>query len=445
MRGLFRNHSRGALAIALAAGLAVSGFGLSAVPAEAKAKGGNSKEFIAAAGPLQKKLQELAALKEKGDAGDAAAKAQVAAQAKALVPEADKALAAATTDQDKMIGGQYAVTLGGMADDLALRKRGVQAMLASNQLKPEQIPTFQFYLGNFAYATGDYTTAATALSAAAAAGAQDEQLVPLLVESYSKAGKAGEGLAAARQAMNAVKTAGKPIPMAWINRSMVVAFNAKAGPQAIEFANMLVQEHPSNFNWLSSAQMVRTFGGLDPQATLDLFRLMDRSGALDNDPKFVGGEFKEYIEVADPRRLPGEVVRLADKGYASGALSKSDQWVSDARSNAAGRIAADKASLGSQVAGAKSAASGKVAQSLADAFLNYSDPAQAESLYQSALGKTGGEKDLILTRLGIAQYDQGKYAEAAQTFAQVTGPRQSVAKLWLARIQQVQKGAATAG
>lgn len=437
MRGLFRFQSGSALAIAVAAGVALAGFGLSTAPAEAK--GGNSKEFVAAAGPLQNKLKDLEKLKEAADAGDAAAKAKLEADAKALTPEMDSAMAAASTSKDQIIAGQYAVTLGGMSNDMALRKRGVKMMLDSGELKPEQIPTFQFYLGNFAYASGDYPAAAAALSAAAQSGMDDEQLVPLLVESYSKAGNAAQGLTEARKAIDAVKAAGKPVPESWISRAIVVAYNAKAGPQTMDFAKLLVQEYPSKFNWLNASQMVRTFGSLDPQATLDLFRLMDRSGALDNDPKFVSGEYKEYIESADPRRLPGEVVRVVDKGLASGALSRSDQWVNEARANAAGRIAADKGSLPSQVAGAKSAASGKVAQSLADAFLNYGDAAQAEELYKAALGKTGSERDVALTRLGIAQYDQGKYADAKQSFSQVSGVRKPVADLWLLRIKEVEK------
>jgi tetratricopeptide (TPR) repeat protein len=441
MRNLFRFQSGSAFAMAVAAGVALSGFGLSAMPAYAAKGGGNSKEFIAAAGPIQSKVAELDKLKGKAEAGDAAAKAQLAADAKALTPDIQKALAVASTSKDKIIAGQYAVSVGGMSDDMVLRKQGVQAMLDSGELKPEQVPTFQFYLGNFAYGTNDFATASTALAAAAQGGVTDEQLVPLLVESYSKAGNTAEGLSQARKAIDAVKAAGKPVPEAWISRSVVVGYNGKAGPQTIDFAKLLVQEYPSKFNWLNASQMVRTFGNLDPQATLDLFRLMDRAGALDNDPKFVSGEFKEYIEAADPRRLPGEVVRIADKGLASGALSKTDQWVSDARTNAAGRIAADKASLAGQVASAMSSASGKVPQSLADAFLNYGENAKAEELYKAALGKAGSDRDLVLTRLGIVQYDQGKYAEAAQNFSQVSGARKPVADLWLLRIKDVNKGA----
>ena len=37
---------------------------------------------------------------------------------------------------------------------------------------------------------------------------------------------------------------------------------------------------------------------------------------------------------------------------------------------------------------------------------------------------------MALTRLGIAQFDQGKFAEAEATFNEVEGPRDAIANLW---------------
>ena len=49
-----------------------------------------------------------------------------------------------------------------------------------------------------------------------------------------------------------------------------------------------------------------------------------------------------------------------------------------------------------------------------------------------ALAKGGidAEKDRVMTRLGIAQIDEGKYAEAKATLAKVGGPRAAIAQLW---------------
>ena len=429
MRGMFRFKSNSAMSMAVAAGLALAGFTISAAPAEAQKRVSNSKEFVAAAAPLQKKVDELEQLRASG-----ASDAQINAAVVETMPIAEAAVAAASNAQDQLLAGQFLVTLGGLNGDLALRQRGAQLMIDSGRLDATQVPQFQFYLGNFAYGAKDYQTAAQALKTASDMGFEHEQLVPLMMQAYGQAGRAQEGLAVAMQTMKARKAAGQPIPEDWISRANVVAYNAKMGPEAIAFSTMLVEEHPSNFNWLASTQMVRTFGGLDPQATLDLFRLMDRSGALDNDAQYVSNEYKEYIETADPRKNPGEVADLISRGIAKGKLDVSDTWVAESRTNAAGRVAADKASLPGLVKEAKSAANGRTAIIAGDVALNYGESAQAAEMYELALQKGGVDADLAQMRLGIAHYDMGNHGGASEAFAKVNGPRQNVARLWQALI-----------
>jgi hypothetical protein len=53
-------------------------------------------------------------------------------------------------------------------------------------------------------------------------------------------------------------------------------------------------------------------------------------------------------------------------------------------------------------------------------------------MYQIALTKPGVDAPRVLTRLGIAQTDLGKTAEAQANFAKVTGIRAPIAALWAA-------------
>lgn len=437
MRGMFRVKSGSTLAMAAAFGLAVSSFGLSAVPAYAAKGGGNSKAFVEAAMPLQKKVEELEGKKKAG-----AGEAEVKAGADALVPDLEKAMAAASTAQDKLLAGQFGVTIGGLNGDLKIRQRGAQMMIDSGQLKPEQVAQFQFYLGNFAYGAGDYAAAATALKAAADAGFQDNALIPLLIQAYGKAGRATEGLATARSVIDAKQKAGQSVPEDWLKRANAVAYEAKSGPDAIAFSTALVDQYPSDFNWLSAAQVVRTFGQFDPAATLDLFRLMDRSGALNSNRQYVLGEYKEYIETADPRKNPGEVVALVDKGLQKGILQAGDTWATEAKTAASGRVAGDRASLAGLMKEA-GAGNGKTAIIAGDVALNYGQAADAEKMYAIAAQASGVDQNLANTRLGIAQYDQKKFAEAKATFAKITGPRQTLAKLWMVHIDNQGQAPAT--
>ena len=441
-----RAGGRRILGSAIAAGL-VLGLGASPAMAQKKpkepkaakgqAKPGFSKEFSAVAQPLQVTLEAARVARAKVEAKDPAGQAELTAALGAASAQMAAAEAAVMNADDRLVIGQFQINLGGYLNDIPMRQRGAKNMLDSAKLDPTKVAEFQYYLGNFAYANKDYPTAQTALAAAIAGGHPADDTAELLADSYAKANNPKGGLDAMRKVVDARRAAGKPIPAAWLKRANTIAYTNKLGPEAIDWAILQVQLQPNNFNWLGSAQLVRQFSGFGPQETLDLFRLMLRSGALDNEPKFVSNEYKEYIEAADPRRLPGEVVKVIDKGTAAGALSGG--WVTEARATANGRIAADKASLGGQ---AGTARDGMAVAAVADAYLNYGDAAKAEELYAAALTKGATDKDRVLTRLGIAQVDQGKWAAAKDSFGKVAGMRTNLAKLWLIYIAQKSGGAA---
>ncbi|WP_068076458.1 hypothetical protein [Novosphingobium lentum] len=455
MRGIFGNIgmtaiARGALAVALAGGLLAGGVGLGATAAFAKDSapkaGGNSKEFVAAAGPIQKTLEAAKPLKAKVDASTGADKAAAQSQLTAALATAPAELAAveaaAKTPSDKMIAGQWGVALGGMINDVKMRQRGIQSMLDSGLVPAANLSEYQFYLGNFAYGNKDYPTAVKALTPVVAANYKEDAAAELLADSYAQQGQNTQALDSLKAAVAARKAAGGAVPEDWFKRANLIAYKNKLGPQAIEWATLMVQNSPTAFNWLGAGQLVREFGNFTNQESLDLGRLLLRSGGLSNDPKYVEREYVEYIQAADPRRLPGEVVKVGEAGIAAGALRANDSFVTDAMTQARGRVAADKASLPGLARDAAAAGNGVGALATGDAYLSYGDAAKAEGLYMLAVQKGGVDKDRALTRLGIAQSDEGKYAEAKATFAQVGGPRAPLAKLWTIYVDQKAGGTA---
>ena len=423
--------ARAALAVALSTGLTAGGVLLGAAPAFAKEKeapkgGTYSKEFVAVAGPVQKLVQDAQAAKAKGTP-DAQIKASLAGAADTLA----KAEAAAKTGQDKLAAGQFAVQLGGFLDDTAMRSRGVKSMIDSGLLEADKIPTFNFYLGNFAYASKDYQGAIDPLTKAVQGNVSEDAAAEMLADSYNELKRPAEGLAALKVALDARKAAGGVVPEGWYRRANVIAYKSKLGPQAIEWSTLLVQAQPNPLNWLGAGQLTREFSSFGKEESLDLGRLFLRSGALDNEKQYVAREYIEYIQAADPRRLPGETAKIIELGLSKGSLESSDMFVSDSLSQAKGRITADKASLVGLEKDARASADGKLAVATADAYLSYDNPAKAEELYQLALTKGGAiDKDRALTRLGIAQFDQSKYDAAKASFAQVGGVRAPLAKLF---------------
>ncbi len=430
MRSSFGLIGKTAMALALSAGMLT--VGATAAVAKEKApkeqKGAYSKEFVAAAAPIQKTITALDAAKKSG----ATPEAQKALLGTATA-ELAAAEAAAKTPLDRMAAGGWAVSIGGVLDDVGMRQRGIKNMLDSGQVPAANQTEYQFYLGNFAYGNKDYATVVSALTPVIQANYKDDSAAELLADAYSQQGQHAQALEALKAAVAARKAAGGAVPNNWFKRANLIAYTNKLGPQAVEWSTLMVENQPSALNWLGAGQLVREFGSFTNQESLDLGRLMLRTGGLNNDKKFVEREYVEYIEAADPRRLPGEVLKVANMGIAANVLRANDPFVADAMTQAKGRIGPDKASLPALDREARAGKDGKSALAMADAYLSYDEAAKAEEMYAMAIAKGGIDKDRAVMRLGIAQVDQKKFAEAKASFGQVTGAtRAPLARLWSA-------------
>ena len=408
--------SHAALGIALTMGLVASATIVPAPVEAAKKKKAPkmkfSKGFVAVAGPAQGAIDGLVV-------EDAAA----VEQAKSML---DQAFAAIEVEDDRFLAGTLAVNLGSKLRDPALQRRGIKAMLASGWADPAMQPRFNSIAGQLAYQAKDHAEAQSYLTKAIELGFTENNTEAILAESYIAENKLSQGLGVLVAAIERAKASGSEAPQSWHRRGLFTAYKAGMIKETTDFTVLLVRDHPAKENWGAGATILREMGNFSSQETLDLMRVMGRTGSYAEERDYV-----EYVQAADPRRLPGEVVEVLDHGIASGMLSATDTFVSDSKKQAAGRIAGDKASLPSYAADArKPDASLAAVTGAADALLSYGQSADAEELYSLALGQPGVDKAQVLTRLGIAQVDQGKFAEAQATFAKVTGKRETIARLW---------------
>ena len=398
-----------AMALALVAGGAMTATALEAPAlAQKKAKPNYSKAFVAAYAPLQEALS---------------AETPDPATVKAAIPAV---VAAVENDDDRYAAGGAIVNAGQKFNDNALARQGLELMLASGKVPAEQVGPYNFMIGQVAYNAKEYATSRAALEAALAAGYTDNNPEAIIAETYFAENQDAEGLAYLAKAIEARKAAGQTVNEDWIKRGLAVAYRANMKPDAVKFANLYVSEYPSETSWRDAIAILLNTGGYDKPATLDLLRLGRRAGTL-NDGRLYG----EYVEAADYRRLPAEVVAVIDEGKSKGFLSDSDTYLADTRKQAADRAAADRADMDGLLTDArKSGASLATVMAAGDAMLSMNRPAEAEEFYLKASTMAGADTPMALTRLGIAQYDQGKYAEAQATFNRVEGARQAIANLW---------------
>lgn len=431
MRGKFVAFRR-ATAAAAALAMGVSLAAVVAVPqAVAKDKEApkvtNSAEFSKAAGPFQTKFNDLQGKKGKMPEAD------FKAAAAALAPDLVTMEASVKSPLDRLIWGDWQRQVGGWTGDNALMGKGLQAMLDSGQLQPNLVSAVSAMLGQMDYLAKDYAGAIKVLGPLMNDPKIDDAVPQMLAESYNESGNPKGGLDALKQAIAARKAANAPIPEEWYTRGNRIAYGAKLSAESSEWALLLVAAYPSPLNWLGATQLVRnSTTNFTSAEELDISRLMDKSGALTLEPKFVEREYVAYLQAIDARRFPGEAVHIAEQGIASGALKADDTFVKDALAQARPRVAADKASLPGLAKEAAASPLGKVSLAAADTFLSYGDAAKADEFYTAALAKGGidADKDRALTRLGIAQIDEGKYADAKATLAKVGGSRAAIAQLW---------------
>ncbi|MDX3908790.1 MAG: hypothetical protein QHC67_03130 [Sphingobium sp.] len=380
-----------------------------------------SKEFMAAAQPVQKA----------NEAKDFAAMS-------AALPTAE---AAASTPDDKFTAGNFRLAAGIGLNDPKIQRDGIKQMLASGASLGADEGKFNFFAGKLAYDIKDYNDAVPYLQKAADANYEPSNSNLLLAEAnFQKAialsGPGGQlspaakpialqGLPALKKAIELEKAAGRPVPPAWLSRGFSIAYTA-GSPDAPQWAMLQVETDPSGNNW---RQLLRSFQDRNRTMTagenLDLMRLMYQTGALQSEY-----DYAEYADTASKLALFGEVKTVIDQGRSNGKLPASK--LNDFYTQATSKMASDKASLASAASDAAKAANGKTAAFTAGAYHGYGEYGKAVELYRLALQKGSVDAGEINTRLGIALALSGDTAGAKTAFEQVSsGPRKEIAQFWL--------------
>ena len=337
----------------------------------------------------------------------------------------EQTVAVAANLDDKYLSGQLMLSLGSMALDPSLQRRGIQLQLDSGKIGAAEKPKYLMVLGNLAMDQKDYAGARSSFQAASDAGAVPGDALISLADAYIKDNQTAAGL---KVLQSAVVKSGAGAPEGWMRYGIATAYKAKLPIDAAMFSNELVGMYPTKENWSLAIAVVRDLNGYQGHDQLDLLRLMQRTDSYSEERDYV-----EYVQAATKRGMPGEALKIIDAGVAAGKLKPNDQFVIDAKKESSGRVGADRASLPAQERDARGPkGTALTITAAADTFLSYDMAAKAEELYGLALAKPGVDATRVYLRLGIAQTDQGKYAEAQTSLAKVTDARAPIAQLWSA-------------
>lgn len=404
-----RSISRVAMAVALSLG----GVGMVAVaqPAEAAKKKGDdySKEFVAAYKPIADGLEASV------DGSD-------------LKPQVPALVAVTKSPAEMLAGGQVIYNIGVKANDQALQYQGVKLMADSGNLPEETVGKIYLAAGQLGYNAKDYAAARGYLEKAQALAPNDPQIPSLIGETYFAEGNFAQALAGIETAIKTRKAAGLPVDDATAFRGLAIAANNGLNDQAFTWAMRVLESSPRPEYRGEAYKILSALSPFTKEEELDLLRLMYR-----NDGLTLKQQYMAYLQTLDARRRPAEVKAVIDKGMSAGLLTGS-ALVSDELGIANNRLSQVQREIDTDSANPSDA---NEAMAIADVYLGYGKGAKAETLYQMALDKGIANKAAALTGLGIAQADQGKYAEAKATFGQITtGNRSTLARLWIAYVDE---------
>ena len=429
-----------ALSLMLAAGAAGGAVvAFSSTPAmAAESKQTNSPEFAKAAAPLQKVLGDVQPLLKKyaaaPEAGkpaalDAVKAALVAANAPTLLANAEVGV---KTPFDRFLAGSWGALIAQVTGDMTLYQHALQNKVDSGIGTPEERAQSQVNLTKLAYENKDNAAVAKAGLPLLAANTSDDDIAELVATAFDGLGQPDQAFAALDTAINARKAAGGAVPQSWFLRANAIAYFDKLPAQGNAWVLKMAAYNPSPENLLVAESLIRDYSNFDNPESLDGLRLAWRSGAMTTNTKVSREEYKQYLDSADARRYPGEVLDVVNAGIANGALDASSISVSEPRATASKIVDADRAGLAAFAADALSPkATVKTVIAAADALLSYGQGAKAAELYQVALTKPGtADVNVLLNHLGIAQVYAGDYAGAQATLAKVDGKRKPLAQLW---------------
>lgn len=391
-----------------------------ATPAAAQKKEKPKKEEAAKGKQLTASKGFAPALKKMTDA-------KAANDAAALQAALGEGQGTASTPDDKYLVGFYQLQLGILNKDQTLQATGLDAMIESGLTPPDNVGTYNFYSGNFAYGAKDYTKAIQRLEAAKAAGSTESALAPMLMDSYLNGGQIDQGWAIAKAGIDAARAAGtKPSEELYVRPAQAFQ-KANRTNEMLDVLTMRVQDYPTSATWRNTLYILLQQSGGDKDMNLDVLRLMRATNAMTQ-----RAEFLEYAGLATEAGYPSEVVALIKQGQNSGVIPRNDTHFGGILESQTPRAASDAAAVAADAAKPATLSNPRAARATADALVGSGEVAKAIPLYEAALAASPGDP-LIQYRLGVAQVLAGQTDAAIASLAKVQGNRQRLAQLWTVR------------
>jgi len=358
----------------------------------------------------------------------AALTAAAAGQDRAAQDAALTAARAAARGADAVYGvAHLQFEIGRTRGDFPMQTQAIDAMVQSGVAPAGELPALLAHQAGRAFSAGDFERTDRLLSRVLEAQPNNPVFLADYGQLKARRGDQAQAVTYLLRAIAAQEASGRPASETWHLRAVALASDGHMGPQGIAAARGLVAAYPTPLNWRDALLTFRELTPPDPALDLDVRRLMRAASAFAGERDYI-----EFAEALNRASLFGEAKSVLDEGISQNMLEAAKPVVAQPLAAANRGQAAGRAALPRLRAQAQAGATGAPARAAADAYLSYSQYAEAAELYRLALQKGGEDANLVNLRLGASLALAGRRPEAEAALRATTGPRGDLAGFWLA-------------
>jgi tetratricopeptide (TPR) repeat protein len=337
------------------------------------------------------------------------------------------AQAVASTKEDRYLIGSLQLRAAAGANDTAAFASALEAVGQTGLVDTATMASMYNSLGGTYLKNKQFPQAAAAYQRSAALNPSNADTLTFLGEAQLGAGQKAEAAASFQRAIEAERAAGKKPDEDLMKEAVATSYEAKS-PAAVDLARQWVAAYPSPNSWSNAIAIYSNLNQTDAEAKIDLFRLMQATGALNS-----ATLYEQYAAVAADMNNTNEARAVLDAGLAAKVLSPSDAQY---REIAAGVKAKPMATAADLQVATKSAVNGTALLRIGDRYYGMGDYTKAVELYRMAMGKPGVDPAVANLHIGTALARAGDKAGATTALNAVTGPRAEIAKYWLLYVSQ---------
>ena len=336
------------------------------------------------------------------------------------------AKAAAKTADDRYAIGILHLKAANAVKDQAGMAAGLEEMLASGSVKPEEELGLYSALGQTYAGLKQWPKATDAYQHVVKLNPTSVDAVAGLAEAQISAGQPAAAVGLLQQGIKLQQASGQKAAEAWYKRAVSIAYEAKL-PATAQLSRDWIAAYPSPDSWRNGVAIYRNLNSPDVEGTLDLLRLMQANNALT-----AAADYNLFATASAEQLNYNEAQAVLNAGIAAKVVDPASPLFKDTLAGLKAKKLATEADL---VEAAKSAANGMAVLRIGDRYYGMGNYAKAVELYRQAMGKPGVDPNIANLHIGMALARSGDKAGATTAFNAVTGPRAEIAKYWLLYVQ----------